>query len=156
MDDWEIGGYPHLFIDGKNGKCVVWESNAWDTYPDKKAQKIKYSQYDPEQKRWAIGAVISLDEQTMLNQTPAGICDSKGTKIVVWSGRGRDYGKPWGIYLAVERNGQWSKPALISEPDENARAPKIAIDRSDAVWVSWHSGIGKDMKIKVLRLNILD
>ena len=89
MDDWEIGGYPHLFIDGKNGKCVVWESNAWDTYPDKKAQKIKYSQYDPGQKRWAIGTVISLDEQTMLNQAPAGICDSKGTKIVVWSGRGR-------------------------------------------------------------------
>lgn len=152
MDDWEKGGYPCLFSRDKQPLFVVWESFAWDVYNENKPQKIKIAEFNNELNKWTIGKVISMDDQTLLNQTPSGVCDTNGNKIVVWSGRPHDESRPWGLYMVTEKNGQWSKPSLISRENDNDRYPKITIDRGGMLWISCHTGTGNNMKVKVIRL----
>jgi hypothetical protein len=152
MDDWENGGYPRLFSGNNKQLFVVWESFAWDVYNEHKPQKIKIAEFNDELGKWTIGKVISMNDQTLLCQTPSGVCDCLGNKIVVWSGRPHDESLPWGLYLATEKAGQWSKPVLISDKMDNDRHPKIAIDHQGMVWISCHTGKGGEMKVKLVRL----
>ncbi|MBN3036739.1 MAG: hypothetical protein JW861_14230 [Bacteroidales bacterium] len=151
MDDRENGLYPDIFTDGTK-MYVVWESSAWEVYYSGAQQEIKISEFDHEYHRWAPGRVITLPGVTQLNQTPAGVCDPEGNKYVVWSGRSITERTPWGIYLTVEKDGQWSDPELISRHGENARHPKITISADDHLWISWHSGTGTDMKVRLVRM----
>ena len=152
MDDWENGGYPRLFSGNNKQLFVVWESFAWDVYNEHKPQKIKIAEFNDELGKWTIGKVISMNDQTLLCQTPSGVCDCLGNKIVVWSGRPHDESLPWGLYLATEKAGQWSKPVLISDKNDNDRHPKINIDHDGMVWISCHTGKGRKMKVKLVRL----
>jgi hypothetical protein len=151
MDDWENGGYPCLFPGYNNQLFVAWESSAWEAfYGDK--QKIKVAEYNHELKKWSLGKVISLDKQTKLCQTPSGICDKNGNKYIVWSGRPDDENQPWGLYLVKENNGKWNVPVFLSAENENDRHPKITIDQKGMIWISCHTGIGDNMKVKVMKL----
>ena len=151
MDDWENGGYPCLFPGYNNQLFVAWESSAWEAfYGDK--QKIKVAEYNHELKKWSLGKVISLDKQTKLCQTPSGICDKNGNKYIVWSGRPDDENQPWGLYLVKENNGKWNVPVFLSDENENDRHPKITIDQKGMIWISCHTGIGDNMKVKVMKL----
>jgi len=152
MDNWEKGGYPAIFSSTNNALFIVWESFAWDVYNDNRPQRIKISGYSKELNKWSIGKVISLDEQTLLNQTPSGVSDKNGNKIVVWSGRPSDESRPWGIYMVTEKNGKWNRPVFLSKENENDRHPKILIDQNGMVWISCHTGTGSDMRVKVIRL----
>jgi hypothetical protein len=152
MDDRENGGYPAIFSSTDGRLSVAWESFAWDVYYDSIPQKIKISEFSKDDNKWSVGKVISMDDQAMLNQTPSGTCDLQGNRIVVWSGRPRDESRPWGLYLASEKNGKWGKPALLSEEGENDRHPKILTDAKGMVWISCHTGTGSNMKVKVIRL----
>jgi hypothetical protein len=43
---------------------------------------------------------------------------------------------------------------LISQPNKNSRFPKIILNENDSsIWVSWHSGIGKDMKVEIIKVD---
>jgi len=152
MNDWENGGYPAIFSSKNNELFIVWESFAWDVYNDNRPQRIKISEYSKEMNKWSIGKVISMDDQTLLNQTPSGVSDKNGNKIVVWSGRLSDENRPWGLYMVTEKNGKWDRPVLLSKEHENDRHPKIIIDHNGLVWITCHTGIGSDMKVKVIRL----
>ena len=153
MNDWEKGGYPKLFINNQN-KYVVWQSNdVWGLYENKSTQNIKFSKYDEKQNKWGIGEIISLPTQTFLNETPDAITDNDNNIWVVYSGRKKGNNTKWGIYLTHFSGDKWTKPILISEQNENARAPKITIDKNNNLWITWHSGIGKNMKIKVIKIN---
>ncbi len=150
-DDWEQGGYPDIFTDGEE-LFVVWESSGWDVLNNHGLQQIKIARFDSITGRWTPGRILTIDPITTLNQTPDGACDTQENKYIVWSGRNHISGKPWGIYLARELDGVWSDPVLISEKDETARHPKIIVDSSDNIWISWHSGIGNEMKVEIVRL----
>ncbi len=150
MEDWEIGGYPSLFTDGKKN-YVVWEGDAWNTWQGK-SQPIKFSVYDAAQRHWSIGEVISLPEQTLLNQTPTGTATGEGTIWVVYSGRPRGNNSHWGIYLTFRQEKRWSAPVLISG-ETSARHPRIVADRQNNLWISWHQGVGTAMTIGLLKLD---
>ncbi len=104
--------------------------------------------------RWTPVRILTIDRQTTLNQTPAGVCDEKGNKYIVWNGRNHLSDEPWGICLAKEINGKWSDPVLISENDKQARHPKIVTDSSGNLWISWHSGVGEEMRVQIIKLII--
>lgn len=145
----ENGGYPSMVIDRQGKKWVFWESFAWDV-AEGIPQKVLGSWYDQANERWSLPYTISLDEQTMWNQTPRAAVDSSGTVWTVWSGRQNDVNKPWGIRVACLSNDRWSVPRLVSEEGLNARAPAIAIGNDAKVWLAWHWGTGEQMQIKVL------
>lgn len=148
MDDREQGGYPDIFTDG-NDLFVVWEGSGWDVYYQDATQPIKIAVYDGKSGHWSPGRVLTEEGRTSLNQTPCGACDSKGNTYVVWSGRSHLKEQPWGIYMAKETAGKWSDPVLLSRPDEPARHPKIVIGPDDRLWVSWQSGTGQDMRVRI-------
>ena len=151
MDDRENGGYPCIFTDGSK-IYTVWESDGWDVTDDIR-QKIKFSFFDDKTGKWSIGEQISLDEQTLLCQTPSGLVDKNGTLWVAYSGRPEGKNSVWGIYLSYKKqNSRWSKPVLISKINIHARHPEIKSDSNGNLWVSWHIGSGKNMKINVLKL----
>ena len=153
MEDWEEGGYPKLFMNDNN-KYVVWQSSdIWGLYQNKITQNIKFSKFDDKQKKWSIGEIISLPTQTFLNETPDAITDKDKNIWVVYSGRKKGNNTNWGVYLTHFSGANWTKPILISGKNENARAPKITIGKNNNLWITWHSGIGKKMKIKVLKTN---
>ena len=153
MNDWEKGGYPKLFMNNNN-KYVVWQSNdIWGLYLNKNTQNIKFSKYDEKQNKWGIGEIISLPTQTFINETPDAITNKDNHICVVYSGRKKGNNTNWGIYLTHYSGVKWSKPILVSGKNETARAPKITMDNNHNLWITWHSGIGKDMKIKVLKMN---
>ncbi|HGY54450.1 MAG TPA: hypothetical protein ENK44_01985 [Caldithrix abyssi] len=151
MDDWEQGGYAGLFADGRK-KYVVWESNAWGSYRGE-AQKIKFASYDDRQGKWSLGEDISVEEQTFLNQTPCAASDRDHTLWVAYSGRPRAENSTWGIYLTYRKEGTWSFPVLLSSKGETARSPRMTVDRKGNIWLTWHSGKGKQMRIRLLLLN---
>ena len=147
--DNENGGYPSIIVDNRGRKWVFWESFGWDIRDDI-PQKILGSYYDEENGQWSLPYTISLAEQTALNQTPKAVIDEHGAIWVVWSGRKNDISKTWGIYMAYFSNNKWSFPKLISEESINSRAPSICTREDGKIWIAWHSGVGKDMQIKVL------
>jgi hypothetical protein len=152
MDDWECGGYPDIFCDGKK-LFVTWESNAWDVYYNNEPQKIKLASYDLSSNQWTPGKIVTPEEKVVLCQTPDGTCDAKGNKFLVWSERDPLTNKPWEVRLIRESEGNWTEPVRISGKQENARYPKIVAGRKHDIWISWHSGIGKDMLVKVCRIS---
>lgn len=152
MDDWENGGYPCIIING-NEKNVFYESSAWDVL-NGDSQTIKFRQYNDSLKKWTFPVIISNMNDTYLNQTPSAISDENNNIYVAWSGRQNIENSVWGIYFSKKSKGSWSKPILISPSDTNARYPKIILNKKDnSVWISWHSGIGENMKIKVINLD---
>jgi hypothetical protein len=154
MDDWEMGGYPCIFTNRENKKFIVYESSGWDTYEKKSAQQIKISSFNDEIKTWSLASVVS-DGKTFLSQTPVAVCDKNRNMIVCWSGRPQDEHSNWGIYLSMNISGKWSVPVCISTPGVSSRFPKITYNKKDnEIWVSWHTGIGKEMKTEVMKKNV--
>jgi len=150
MDDWECGGYPDIFCDGR-ALYVTWESSAWDVYYNHESQKIKLASYDPASNQWIPGKIISPQGSVRLCQTPDGTCDQDGHKCLVWSSRDPNTREPWGVYLTREEGGKWTEPVRISGKHENSRHPKIVAGSNHDLWISWHSGTGMEMKVKVYR-----
>ena len=154
MDDWEIGGYPCIFTNRDNKKFIVYQSNGWDTYTKHTAQQIKISTFNDDLKKWSVASIISDGRQTFLNQTPAAVCDERNNLIVCWSGRPEGEHSNWGIYLAMNLAGKWTKPVSISKQSVPSRHPRIIYDKkAKELWVSWHAGTGSEMKTEVLRIN---
>lgn len=152
MDDWENGGYPCLATAG-NRKMIAYESSGWDVVLYHKPQCIKVREYNDDLRKWSLPVVLPMPEKMILNQTPSLAFDKEGDAWLAWSGRSEDENSCWGIYLAVRHAGKWSKAVLISAPGVNARYPQVAINgKDDSVWVSWHAGRGKEMKVEVIRL----
>ncbi len=152
MDDWEVGGNPSIFADGEQNLYTVWESDGWEVYWNQEPQRIRISVYEPEQGRWRPGTDLP-SAGTMQNQSPAGIADVRGNLYVVWSGRGDGDDTHWGIWLSVRKPRGWSKPVLISPEGLDARHPSILCSSGGkTIWVSWHTGKGKGMKVQALRL----
>ena len=155
MDDWEIGGYPCIFTNRSDSKFIVYESNGWDTYDKNTAQQIKISVFNDKLNNWALPSFVSDGQQTFLNQTPVGVCDKRNNMIVCWSGRSKEESSKWGIYLAMNVSGKWTFPVCISKTGIVSRYPKVTYDKNaDELWVSWHSGVGREMKTEVLRLKM--
>jgi hypothetical protein len=153
MDDWEMGGYPCIFANRDNKKFIVYESSGWDTYNKNTAQQIKISAFNEELKKWSVASVLSDGRQTFLNQTPVAVCDEKSNMIVCWSGRPVEEHSNWGIYIAMNISGKWTKPVCISKPGMPSRHPRIFYDKkAKEIWVSWHAGTGSEMKTEVLRI----
>ena len=157
IDNCENGGYSSIVCDKQNRKWYFWETSAWDVALDFfgiKTQSIKACYYDDKAKSLSVPMIISLKTQTRFNQTPFSAVDTSGVIYLVWSGRSKDERNNWGIFLSYYKNSKWSKPLLISPENENARSPKISINKdSNRVWVCWHAGRGSEMKIKVLEYN---
>lgn len=151
MDDWEIGGYPCMFTDGKT-RYIVWEGYGRPTFRGK-SQSIKFAVYNEEKQQWQVGEKISLDDQTLLNHTPVGAADDDGRLWVAYSGRPKGEKSVWGIYLTFRKDNRWSRPVRISQQGESARFPRIVADRSGNLWISWHQGTGEGMQVRVLRLD---
>ena len=57
-----------------------------------------------------------------------------------------------GLTLGGMAEGLWSLPRVISAGGESARAPNICVGPRDQVWVTWHSGTGDEMVVKLVRL----
>ena len=148
----ENGGYPSITIDKEGKKWVFWESLGWNVVWPGKSQNILASCYDEKSKQWSLPDTLSLENEIVFNQTPRAAVNEDGTIWVVWSRR-TDENKPWNIYLSYFTDENWSEPVMISEEGENARAPQICISKENQIWITWHSGIGGNMKIKVLKFN---
>ena len=149
----DTGGYPSIVFDKNSTPWVFWESSAWDVFSQQKTQTILASYYDSENQQWSPSDALSMD-QTLMNQTPKAVVDKEGMIWVVWSGR-KDENSPWNIYVSYFDGNSWSDPKIVSSEGENARAPVIFIDENNMVWITWHSGTGSDMKIKVLKMGHL-
>jgi len=151
LGDWEIGGYPCLF--GRHGELyVVWEGNALPVVGGQ-IQEIKIARYDPKRRAWTAGKGIPTGGQTRLNQTPVGAVDASGAIWVAYSGRPAGPGQQWGIYVTKREGKRWSPAQLVSPPGIPARAPRIAADSTEGVWLAWHEGTGEDVRISLLKLD---
>jgi hypothetical protein len=143
------GGYPTLALDSDGTLWATWESFPWDYVLHKTPQSIQAARFDASSETWSLPYTVSQDSFAIWNQTPQIASTAGGRLWVAWSAR-REGTDPWRIYISHFDDGVWSSQKLISSPDENARAPKICAGKNDDLWVAWHSGIGDDMKIKVL------
>lgn len=148
----ENGGYPSITIDKEGKKWVLWESFGWDVVWPGKSQNILASYYDEKSEQWSLPYTLTHEKEIVFNQTPRAAVDENGTIWVVWCRR-TDENEPWSIYLSYFTDGNWSEPVMISEEGENARAPQICISKENKIWITWHSGIGRNMKIKILKFN---
>jgi hypothetical protein len=146
----ENGGYPSIVLDGQGRKWVFWESFSWDIVTEGKPQRILASCYDDERKQWTLPYTLTHEKQTVLNQTPRAAVDENGVLWAVWSGRKDDLAKPWAIYLSRFSEKRWTVAQHISEDGVNSQAPNICIGKAGSLWVSWHAGVGEDMRVKVL------
>lgn len=150
----ENGGYPDCINDSNGKKWVVWESFGWDVL-SRKSQQIKAAFYDDKSECWSLPFVISNDTEISFNQTPSACLDSNGNINVVWSHRSLN-SEFWIIYLSTFKNNKWSEPIKISEANINSRVPKIIANSKGNLIITWHSGVGKEMKTKVLEFeNVL-
>lgn len=149
IPDNEFGGYPSITIDDTGTSWVAWETFMWNYAWNGTPQSINVAYYDRDEGRWSLPYKISSDSLSVLNQTPEIDVDENGNLWVVWSGR-KSEDHPWNIFMAKYENGTWSSPEIISPPGENARAPQICAGTDNDLWIAWHSGVGDEMKIKVL------
>jgi hypothetical protein len=150
-EEWgDYGGYPSIVFDKDGKPWVFWESLMWNKW--RNPQYISASYYDAEKEKWSLKYNLSSEKQTFFNQTPKAAVDPDGVIWVVWSGKKEDF-DPWNIYVSRFNGDKWSEPEVISSENENARAPAIFIDKSGDKWITWHSGIGSKMKVKVMRLS---
>jgi hypothetical protein len=146
----EQGGYPDCLNDSTGKRWVFWESFGWDVL-NSKPQQIKAAFYDEKSEKWSLPYIISNDSETAFNQTPSASLDENGNINVVWSHRNLK-SKFWEICFSTLKNNKWSEPISISEPNVNSRAPKIISNSKGKLIITWHSGIGQEMKIKLLEL----
>lgn len=143
------GGYPCIVTDTDGKPRVFWESYRWRGIDTLEHQSIQTAFYDADVAQWSVPQSINVDTVTTRNQTPSAAVDGTGRIWVVWSGL--PYGsESWAVYIASLEDGHWSEPVAVSAPGENARAPKLCAGKNNDLWIAWHSGIGDDMKIKVL------
>lgn len=151
MESWERGGYPTITT--KDGKIILaYESYGWDVLRNR-PQTIKYREFNQTLNKWSVPLNISDNKATFYNQTPSIICDSHNNTYLVWSGRSNITNSVWGVYVSVNESGKWSAPSLISKSNENARHPKVIVNKADnSIWVSWHVGVGENMKVEAIRL----
>ncbi|MFB0552903.1 MAG: hypothetical protein ACETWQ_06255 [Phycisphaerae bacterium] len=147
----ENGGYPSIVIDKHGKRWVFWESFGFDIARKREPQRILASYYDDKNEQWTLPYTLTVEKQTALNQTPKAAVDNNGVIWVVFSGRENVIDKPWGIYISRFSNNKWSVPKLISQEDVNSRAPNICIGKDGEIWITWHSGIGEDMRVRVLQ-----
>ncbi len=144
-----MGDYPSLTLAADGTLWATWESFPWDYVLEKKPQSIQAARFDASAKAWSLPYTVSQDGFALWNQTPQIASTADGRLWVVWSAR-REGTEPWCLYISHFENGAWSDQKMISTPDDNARAPKICAGKDNDLWIAWHSGIGDDMKIKVL------
>jgi hypothetical protein len=150
-EEWgDYGGYPSIIFDKDGKPWVFWESLMWNKW--RNPQYISGSYYNAQEKKWSLKYNLSSEKQTFFNQTPKAAVDPDGVIWVVWSGKKEDF-DPWNIYVSRFNGDKWSEPEVISPKNENARAPAIFIDKNGDKWITWHSGIGSKMKVKVMRLS---
>jgi len=153
MDDWEHGGYPDIATNGEK-KIIVYESFGWDVVLKNESQKIKFREFNDSVKKWSVPIILSDTKETYMNQTPSVICDKNKDIYVIWSGRQKKDNSVWSIYIVVNNLGIWGKPILISQPGINARYPKIILNEKDnSIMASWQTGIGKEMKTVVMKID---
>ncbi len=145
------GGYPSIIIDRQGTPWVFWESFMWEALKGK-PQVIHASYYDRERQQWALPYTLSSNDQTIFNQTPKAAVSRDGTIWVVWSGKS-GHTDPWGVYLSRLERKTWTPPVALSRDGEYARAPAIAPGSDGNVWVTWHSGRGSEMRVKVVRMD---
>ena len=155
MNHNENGGYPSTAFDRDGRQWVVRESWARDLYGTEKIQQILAAHFDAASSTWSTPYVVSSDK-TFLNQSPSMAADKDGRLWVAWAGRPDSFDSNWGIYLADFDGSKWSEPIMVSTPGICARAPQIAVGGDSSVWLTWHSGVGDNMKIKVLRYSPTD
>jgi hypothetical protein len=149
INENEKGGYPSIVIDGRGRSWVFWESFGWDPLSGK-PQRILASCDEAGDNTWSLPYTLTLDDQTSFNQAPRAAVDGRGVIWTVWSGRDADGERPWGVYLSRFTGEEWSVPERLSDEGESARAPAIAAGREDELWIVWHSGVGEEMRIRVL------
>lgn len=151
IQDCEKGGYPSIAVAANGERWVVWESYGWDVFRDT-PQKIYAARWDEPTNGWSLPWTLTVENGTYFNRAPKTASDKDGGIHAVWTGRDRACEKPWGVYTARLLDGTWSEPRLVSEPEESARAPEIAVGPDGTVWAAWHTGSGEKMRVKVVRL----
>jgi len=144
------GAYPDIVVDSGGTPWVFWVAFRWRGVDTLEHQPIQASFYDTVSQQWSLPYTINEDTLTTRNQVPRAAVDIVGRLWVVWSGLPIG-SETWSVFLTSYEDGQWSTPVEISTPGENARAPVIAAGNDFGLWIAWHSGIGDDMRIKVLR-----
>jgi hypothetical protein len=149
MDDGEYGGYPCPVNDGKGRGWVFWESCPWDVL-EGGTQKICYSTCDSDTGIWAASMPLPMPANVYMNQTPGAALLSDGRIMVVWSGRTKN--DDWALYYSCRENDLWSAPVKLTTGNEPARSPGIVADRESGAWITCHNGVGKNMKVKVIRI----
>jgi hypothetical protein len=143
------GGYPSLVFDAAGKLWAAWESFPWDFWLEDKPQSIQAARFDDKEQTWSLPYTVSEDTISLWNQTPQLAATDDGRLWVVWSGRFEGT-KPWQLYISHFENEVWSAPMPISEPETEARAPRMCSGLNNDLWIGWHSGVGAEMKIKVL------
>ncbi|MCJ7422756.1 hypothetical protein MUP01_00600 [Candidatus Bathyarchaeota archaeon] len=157
-DENENGGYPSAAIDAQGRKWVFWASFEWHSVgfpkntPENTPVRIFASYYDEAGKDWVGRQTLTTDEQPVISRTPKAAVDRNGVIRVVWSSRGTTVDRPWEIRISSLREGEWSKPARISQEGVSSQAPNILPASDGSVWVCWHQGTGDKMQVCVLHL----
>ncbi len=144
----ENGGYPSLAFAPDGRRWVAWETCWWDAHD--RPQQILATYYDSNLDSWAVPFELTKGRQCLLNQSPQ-IVSQAGGLTAVWSGRADHSDSTWGIYLSNFDGKKWGDPVLVSPEGVCARAPQITIASESAIWITWHSGIGSEMRTAVLR-----
>ena len=148
----ECGEYPDVALDSAGTQWAIWSSVGFRV-KDGDTQQVIVSHFDTLSRAWAIPTIVSQSTQTFLNQTPHLAIAGDESMWAVWSGRPQGEDSHWGIYLNRYSQGSWGRPELISDTDETARAPEIALGPDNKLWITWHSGTGEQMRTKVMVLN---
>ena len=89
-----------------------------------------------------FGAVQSLPDENNINPLqPLSLAfDSKGAAYLAWSTTANSAGTPFACRLAIAPAGTtFSVKKTVSDTSLNAFAPRVAVDRSDALLVTFYN-----------------